>query len=285
MARRSACIRRGAAVAVAVLWMSLTPGTDAADVQIDSSPDTVALAALVGEEISGLPRQVASARVTIGAAAFRAAIDHDDGRPIVASYLSSTEFTGALGDRARPRHVTAVFSNPDPLDELTLARTILSHARIAVIDSPAVHSLVSRLVERGVTAIPVSPNEGIDALLRGTDRFDVILVLPDATVFNSANIGHVVRTLYQQRTVLIGYSNTLTQVGSLASVYPTSGGIARAVRNVLEQYAARHVMPDPVFVSDVDVSLNERLARSLNIVLPDRSDLAGAVRSKKEALP
>ena len=225
------------------------------------------------------------ARVTIGAAAFRAVIEKDDGRPVIAAYLSSTEFTAALGNRARPRHVTAVFSNPDPLDELALARAILSHARIAVFDSPAAHPLVSRLVDREVTAIPVAPNESVDALLQSTDPFDVILVLPDPSIFNSANIGHVVRTLYQQRKVLIGYSDTLTRVGSLASVYPSPEGIARGVKTVLEQYAARRTMPNPVFVSDVDVSLNDRLARSLNIVLPDRADLVRAIRSRREALP
>src|SRR5262249_4426033 len=134
MSRRRACIRRGAAIAVA-LWISLTPCIGIANIQIESSPDTAELARLVREQVSRLPRQVTNARVTIGASAFRTAIDNDDGRPIIAAFLSSTEFTAALGHRARPRHVTAIFSNPDPLDELTLARAILSHARIAVFDS------------------------------------------------------------------------------------------------------------------------------------------------------
>jgi hypothetical protein len=262
----------------------MTPRIGAADVQVESSPETAEIAGLVRAQVSAL-HQAMDARVTIGAAAFRAAIDKDDGRPVIAAYLSSTEFTSALGDRARPRHVTAVFSNPDPLDELALAKAILSHARVGVFDSPAAHPLVSRLVQQGVTAIAVAPSEGVDALLRATDPFDVILVLPDPSIFNSANIGHVVRTLYQQRKVLIGYSDTLTRVGSLASVYPSPEGIARGVKSVLEQYARRRAMPDPVFVSDVDVSVNERLARSLNIVLPERADLVRAIRSKHEALP
>jgi hypothetical protein len=129
----------------------------------------------------------------------------------------------------------------------------------------------------------VSPNEGIDALLRDADPFDVILALPDPTVLNPANIGHVVRTLYQQHKVMIGYSDTLTRVGSLASVYPTADEIARAVRQVLEQFAADRILPSPKFVREVNVSLNERLGRSLNIVLPDTADLVGAIRSNHEA--
>jgi hypothetical protein len=190
-----------------------------------------------------------------------------------------------LGDRPPPPQVTAVFSNPDPLDQITLAKAILRQARVAVFDSPAVHSLVARLTERGVAAIHVAPNEGVDALLRGADPFDVIITLPDPTVLNQANIGHAVRTLYQQHKVLIGYSNTLTRVGSLASVYPTADGIARAVRQALEQYSERRALPSPIFVLDVNVSLNERLARSLNIVLPAADDLVTEIRSKHEGLP
>ena len=286
MPLHSAWKRRGAAVAAA-LWISLTPSIGTADIQIESSPDTAGVADLVRNQISGLPRQVAqqNARLAIGVTAFRTALDNDDGRPIIAAYLTSTEFSEALGGRARPRHVTAVFSNPDPIDELTLARELVSHARIAVFDSAAVHSLIPRLVERGVTAIPASPNDGVDALLQRTGPFDVILVLPDPSIFNGMNIGHVVRTLYQQHKVIVGYSDTLTRVGSLASVYPSPDGMARSTRGILEQYAAGRSLPDPLFVPNVDVSLNERLARSLNIVLPDKQHLIQAIRANRETLP
>jgi len=218
MSRSSACIRRGAAVATAICTL-LTSRIGVAEVQIESSPETAGLAQLVRGSISDAPRRIAEldARVTIGAAAFRAALDKDDRRPVVAAYVSTSEFAAALTAAPRGRHITAVFSNPDPLDELTLAKTILSRARVAAFDSTAVHPLVSRLTEHGVTPIPVSHQESVDALLRAAGPFDVILTLPDG-VLNGANIGHVVRTLYQQHKVLIGYSDTLTRVGSLASV-------------------------------------------------------------------
>jgi hypothetical protein len=288
MSRLSACTRKAAAVAAA-LSIILTPGIGWAEVHVESSPgtDTAALAQIVRNQVSAASPRVATldTRVTIGEAAFRAALNNDDGRPIVAAYLSSTEFAAALGDRPRPPRVTAVFSNPDPLDQLALAKAILGHASIAVFDSPGAHSLAVQLMQRGVTAIHVSPNESIDALLRAAEPFDVIITLPDPIIFNRTNIGHVVRTLYQQHKVLIGYSDTLTRVGSLASVYPTTDGIARTVSQVLEQYAERHTLPSPIFVSDPDISVNDRLARSLNIVLPDVADLVAAVRSKHEAQP
>lgn len=287
MSRRSACTRKAATVAAA-LSVLLWPRIGTADVRVETSPgtDAAGLTQLVREQISAVPRAASlDARVTIGAEAFRTALNNQDGRPIVAAYLSSAEFAAALGERPPPPQVTAIFTNPDPLDQLTLAKAILRQASVAAFDSPAVHSLVARLTERGVAAIHVAPNEGVDVLLRGADPFDLIIALPDPSVLNQGNVGHVVRTLYQQHKVLIGYSDTLTRVGSLASVYPTADGIARAVRQALEQYAERRALPSPMFVSDVNVSLNERLARSLNIVLPAVDDLLTEIRSKHEGLP
>ena len=287
MSRHRACKRKAVAVAVALSVFG-TPRIGGADVRVEASPDTAApLVQAIRERLTAAPLRVASldVRVTIGAAAFRAALDNQDGRPIVAAYVSSTEFETALGAQPRPPNVTAIFSNPDPVDQLVLAKQILGKASVGVFDSPSVHPLVERLTPFGVTAIHVSPSESVDSLLRSTDPFDVIIALPDPSVLTGANIGHVVRTLYQQRKVLIGYSDKLTQVGSLASVYPTADEIARAVWQVLDQYSVNRAIPSPVFVPDVEVSLNERLAASLNIILPNVGDLTAAIRSKHRGSP
>jgi hypothetical protein len=271
-----------------IFWLMCAPTLGYGEVVVESSQgsaDTPALAQLLREQIAAASDRVRSldTRVTVGAAALRAALSTEEQRPIVAAYLTSTEFGAALAEHPHARDVTAVFSNPDPLDQWAVARSILGRARIAVFDSPGVHTLISRLASQGVTAIPVVPGESVDALIRDVDAADVIIVLPDPTVFNRTNIGHVVRTLYQQRKVLVGYSDTLTQVGSLASVYPATDAIARAVQDVLEKYAEHRALPRPLFVPDVEISLNERLARSLNIVLPNKLKLLEAVRTRRGA--
>lgn len=145
---------------------------------------------------------------------------------------------------------------------------------------------MTRVAGLGVRAIPTSPGQSIDSVLRSAQSLDAVIVFPDATVLNRSNINHAVRTLYQQRKVLIGHSLTLTRVGALASVYSSRDAIARGVLEIFEQYATTRVLPEPVFVSDIDVAVNDRLARSLNITVPDRTSLLKAVRSKPaEATP
>jgi hypothetical protein len=253
--------------------------------QTDATPDGVAAARLLRSALAAAPSRLTAlnVRVTIGAAAFENALNTADDRPIVAAFLTSTEFEGALTSKGqRKARATAIFSNPDPRDQVALAQLLLGRSAVGVLDSPATHHLVERIADGSVRAITVSPNQSIDSLLRAADSVDVIIALPDSSILNRSNINHVVRTLYQRRKVLIGYSVTLTRVGSLASVYVPPEAVAQSILKVLEEYAESNSLPAPLFVREVDVALNERLARSLNITIPGRNQLMDGIRSRRQ---
>jgi hypothetical protein len=256
-----------------------------ADVQVESAPESgpeaAALASRLHESIAQAPASTAAinVRVTVGRTALENAIAANDPRPIIAAYVTSSEYEAALAGRER-LPITAVFSNPDPRDQAALARALLGGSSLAAFDTAASHQLI-QMLGGSARAIPASGEQTIDSLLRAADSFDAIIALPDPTVLNRSNINHVVRTLYERRKVLIGYSATLTRVGALASVHVSPEALARSVVAVLDEYAARGTLPAPVFVNDVDVTVNERLARSLNIAIPDRARLLDAIRSRR----
>jgi hypothetical protein len=256
-----------------------------AEVRIEPSapagPELAELVHQVQDAIAASPADVAAlnVRVTVGPAALEQALAAEDVRPIVAAYLTSGDFEAALAGRRRT-DVTAVFSNPDPRAQAALARALLGRSTLAAFDSAATHHLIQLLAD-SAQPIPVAGAQKIDSLLRAADSFDAIIALPDPALLNRSNINHVVRTLYGRRKVLIGYSVTLTKVGALASVYVSPKAIAGSVVEVLTQYASSGTLPDPVFVRDIDVIVNERLARSLNIAVPEQSELLNAVRSRR----
>jgi hypothetical protein len=256
-----------------------------AEVEVEPvAPATPEIAELVQELQSAIAASApavtgSDVRVTVGRAAFEEALAAEDARPIVAAYLTSSEFESALVGR-KPAHVTAVFSNPDPRDQAALARALLGRSSLAAFDSPTTHHLVELLVGSAVP-IPADGEQKIDSLLRAADPFDAIIALPDPNLLNRSSISHVVRTLYARRKVLIGYSATLTKVGALASVYVSPQAISDRVVDVLSEYAARGTLASPVFVRDVDIIVNHRLARSLNIPVPEHAELLNAVRSRR----
>jgi hypothetical protein len=270
---------------VGVLCVLVVSRFALAEVQVEpASPATPEIAELVQElqsAIAASPPAVAASnlRVTVGRAAFEEALAAEDARPIVAAYLTSSEFEAAAAGSKRA-HVTAVFSNPDPRDQAALARALLGRSALAAFDSPTTHHLVQLLAE-SAHPIPATGEQRIDSLLRAADSFDAIIALPDPNVLNRSSINHVVRTLYARRKVLIGYSVTLTRVGALASVYVSPEAIAQGVVDILSEYAARGRLAGPVFVKDVDVIVNDRLARSLNIAVPEHAELLDAVRSRR----
>jgi ABC-type uncharacterized transport system substrate-binding protein len=253
------------------------------EVGTEPTSELIALADAVRGTLAATPlnESTIDARVTIGAVAFRQALSDDDVRPIIAAFLTSTDFDEALAGRMRPPHVTAIFANPDPRDQLSLARALLGDtASIGVFDAPKSRALLARLDSGAVQRIPVFHREGIDPSLRAADSVDAILVLPD-DVLTRANISHVVRSLYARRIVLIGHSATLVRVGSLASVYVPPESISAEIRSVLSAYAATRSLAAPRFVEEVDVAVNERLARSLNIVLPARVELLQSIKARR----
>lgn len=277
-------IRTAVTRAVVAGWLLSLTLAAAGDVRIitdTKNTETSPLLGAIRARLSNVSPRISAldARITVGASAFREALGQNDSRPLIAAYLTSIEFEEALATGPRPQNITAVFANPDPRRQADLARKLIGRGTIGVIDSPASHALAARLSTIGVRVVAAPTNQDVEALLRALDSVDVVIALPDSTVLNRSNINHVVRTLYQQRKVLIGYSDTLTRVGSLASVYVTPEATARQVANVLEQYATTGVLPAPTFVRDVDVSVNARLARSLNIALPDQAELLNEIRS------
>jgi hypothetical protein len=280
------CRRKGVGLKrLAVLCILALSRFASAEVRVEpaaaATPETAELVQELQSAIAASSPAVAASdvRVTVGLAAFEAALAADETRPIVAAYLTSSEFEAAVAGRT-PAHVTAVFSNPDPRDQAALARALLGRSSLAAFDSPTTHHLVE-LLGGSAQPIPAEREQNIDALLRAADPFDAIIALPDPNLLNRASINHVVRTLYARRKVLIGYSATLTKVGALASVYVSPEAISQGVVEVLSEYAARGRLSGPVFVRDVDVIVNDRLARSLNIAVPEPADLLNVVRSRR----
>lgn len=261
----------------------LVPAISAAQIEVDPGAEPAeqgaALTELIVQTLTMHPEWgTLDVRVTIGPTALRQALKRGDGRPVIAAYLTSTDFRTIIDSAGRASHVTAVFADPDPRDQFALARAVLGeHALIGVFDTPGADSLLRPPIHDTIRALMVRPGDGINTVLRQAGSLDGILVLPDG-VLTRDNIHHAVRTLYGRRVVLIGHSEMLTRVGSLASVYVSPESIAAAVADVVSHYAATQELIAPVFVSDVDVAVNPRLARSLNLTLPSTSTLVRAVR-------
>lgn len=269
------CLFASAAAAAAVEVLSVP----------NAPPENLVAAQLIEARVGVCRANTAElqVRVAVGSAGLAQALASPSEVPVIAAFITSTEFNRASGLIKKPGLVTAIFSNPHPADQVVFARRLLGRPTLGFFDSPDLGTVSTELRNAQVVAIPAPAGKPVDALLRAAEQVDAIIALPDSSVLNQGNINHVVRALYQRRKVLIGYSETLTKVGSLGSVYVTPDAVAREVCNALDTFSAKKALPPPTFIREVEVSVNERLARSLNIALPDQKELERALENARAA--
>ncbi len=103
----------------------------------------------------------------------------------------------------------------------------------------------------------------------------VLLSLPDAVAFNSRTLQSVLFTAYQYRTPVIGFSPAYVRAGALAAVHSTPTQLARQVSDILQRFnPASPSLPPPQYPEYFSVSVNEHVARSLEIKIESEEALA-----------
>jgi ABC-type uncharacterized transport system substrate-binding protein len=173
---------------------------------------------------------------------------------------------------------------------LDLIRAALPrHRRLAVLLGPTSQFLTGELrtaaAERGfqVALTALSKREQLlPALEDLLDDNDVLLSVADPLVYNSETIHHVLLTTYRYRVPVLGLSKAYVDAGALLAVYSTPEQIGQQVAQVLAALtrAGGHVLPAPAYPRQFQVSINRRVAASLDLTL----DSETALQRKLEAL-
>ncbi|MES2366399.1 MAG: ABC transporter substrate binding protein [Pseudomonadota bacterium] len=106
---------------------------------------------------------------------------------------------------------------------------------------------------------------------------DLLLVLPDALLYNKNDIQGVLLTSYHYHVPLIGYSEALVRAGAIMALYSKPQQIGYQAAEV----ASRSLdggLPAPQYPKYFTVSINQQVARSLNISVPDEAVLQQALQ-------
>lgn len=122
-------------------------------------------------------------------------------------------------------------------------------------------SLATQTVDNG--------KEVAEALRHLLPQVDVLLLVPDRLVVNSANVQHVLLTSYRYRVPVVGFSPGLVKAGAVAAVYSTPGHIGREGGRMAAIWYGGGDLPAPRHAGGFDLDINERVARSLGLVPPD----------------
>ncbi|MEO6148040.1 MAG: ABC transporter substrate binding protein [Sulfuriferula sp.] len=107
---------------------------------------------------------------------------------------------------------------------------------------------------------------------------DLLLILPDPLLYNKNDIQGVLLTSYHYHVPLIGYSEALVRAGAIMGLYSKPQQIGYQAAEVASRSLGTARLPVPQYPKYFTVSINQQVARSLNISVPDEMVLQQALQ-------
>jgi ABC-type uncharacterized transport system substrate-binding protein len=141
------------------------------------------------------------------------------------------------------------------------------------------HGLVLR-AQKVDSAAPLS-----EALQDILGRSDILLVLPDAAVYNDSTIRNILLATYRMGVPLVGLSAGYVKAGALCAVFSTPAQVATQAVALISQFKDAHVLPAPQYPQEFEVLVNEQVAHSMGLRVKTASVLHDEINSEVKEAP
>lgn len=177
---------------------------------------------------------------------------------------------------------SAVYLDQPINRQLKLARIVRPEPRIGVLISPLTKPVQERLAAASIIQdIPVTYRDvdsidRVGPLLKEVlEESNILLALPDPTIFNRTTIFNILLSSYHNKVPVIGFSSAYVRAGALIAAYSTPEDIARHLAEAIRDFlhAGTGALPGPSYPKYFSVAVNRNVARSLGISLPDETDI------------
>ena len=120
----------------------------------------------------------------------------------------------------------------------------------------------------------------IDALNATLKNSDVLLALPNPSVYNAKNIKSILLTTYRHRVPVIGFSESFVRAGALAAIHSSTKQLAKQIAElIIEHYSNEKIKKQHLYPKYFDITINKNVAKALGIVTPDRKVLIDKLKN------
>jgi ABC-type uncharacterized transport system substrate-binding protein len=163
-----------------------------------------------------------------------------------------------------------VYAEPAPSDQLRLvAQLYRRKVAVAAILGADTAFLKPALEGEMVSVLEADADEDINRLLNQLGQTDVLLALPDSAVYNTENFRNILLSTYRHKQGVIGFSADMVKAGALATTYSEIEDINAQVTELVAGYVTGGELPPPQFPRYFRTIVNEGVARSLDVEVPD----------------
>lgn len=241
---------------------------------VERLPDDISLMSIPDEQISMVENTPV---LTIGPGAFSRVRQANRSAPILAMLVRKSFIDGFVA--REPGRISGVLYDVPLLRQALTGKAILPHANtLAILASPEsvelYEPLIDQLPAHGMRArvfVVDHDDDLIPSLVRALRYGDFLLAAPDDAIYNPRTIKHILLTAYRRNKIVIGPSQAYVKAGSLASSYAPFPDMAAMGADYIEQFFATGEFPPPTYLSGYRVEINNQVARSMNIPVPDRA--------------
>lgn len=233
--------------------------------------------------------------IAVGSEALRASLRRNGGIPILATLLPRPAFEKVVaeGNVVRPKgSLTAIYLDQPVGRLLAFTRQILpDRRRIGLLVGAETRHLLPQIrnsangaglsVESEEVDVNANPVTAANYLLL---RSDVLLALPDSTIYRRENVRAILLTSYRFQRPVIGFSPSFAASGALAAIYSTPTQIARQTADMIRTLHPEGInLPAPQTPALFAISVNQNVAQSLGLALPDEPSIRRAMAADKDA--
>lgn len=195
--------------------------------------------------------------------------------PLLAMLVPQAVFDARLAANPAGRRPFSAALIDQPLGrQLALVKRALpQYQRVGVLSGPQTRlvfdALEKEALPRGLTLrktpLVNATEEIYPALKQAIDESEVILALPDPSIYNSASLQNILLTTYRARIPLVAFSPAYVKAGAVMAVYSTPAQVARRAAEMVRQWQAGRGLPLPQKPREFEVAVNERVAASLGL--------------------
>lgn len=196
---------------------------------------------------------------------------------------------GRLGD---PRVFSAIYLDQPWSRQFALIRQALSgRTRVGILlgaNSAELEPLLrAEAKAAGLVAVIEKTNDAdpLPELKQLLGNCDVVLAVPDQSIYNRSTIQNILLTTYRHQVPLIGFSPSYVKAGAIVAVYSVPAQIGLQAAEIIQKMSLERHLPPPQFPRYYSVGVNVQVARSLGLAVDDEATLHGKLKHVVEGAP
>jgi hypothetical protein len=213
--------------------------------------------------------------VTIGPVALRDAAALKCHCVVIAAYTSSQVWrlvTAGL-PATRKMAMTAIYAEPSPVDQVRLISLLYRRpVRVAAIVSHDTSYLKPIMLDTGSVEIEdYAEGDDINYALNRVGQAQVLLAMPDRTVYSTENFRNILLSTYRHNQAVIGFSADMVRAGALATTYSNPEHINAHIAELANDFILTGELAAPQFPRYFRTTINEGVARSLQVAISEEA--------------